>query len=644
VLPTTVDCEILIFDDGSTDNTPELVRAYADGDPRIRYIQRPTNVGMMANFEGMKEARGEFVTLLADDDSVELGNYERKVALLDTNPHIGFVYSLVYAADENLVSRQVIRRAEYLDHSYIGGRDEFTDLMSGNYIPANSVVFRRSLMDERGAMDRNLTPAAIPFCDWDMWLRYAFRTETAFINEPMVRARFHGGSMGQASTTLTWGQIDVWRTWLVDRPEPPALDKRTWERMHAVFVAEVQRLHADDPVQSQACLAAFERLRQDALANASLAFASRTRCITTGPESPTRASLVWTGPVWNMGGMASDLRGLAAAAEPCAKLSVRLEDLTWGLPVAELTTDERLLRLSESVGRRYPAAHDHVHVWHGPLEYFRPDENARARVARVAFGSGTPSPNMLEIAADVQALWLPSQFQCDVLAERGIPREKLRVLPGCVDVGNDVVAEAGDTGTGRHFNFTSMVQFEDPGFEVLVRAFAREFRADEDVALVVVVRMPANKTNEQLINEVQHMIQRELGPVQRELASINFRVGVQAQETLATLLGASQTYVEPRPTTWGRGVLEAMATGVPVVGAQIGPNLELLSPDNSFAMASEATPESIGQLMRQAFSDPDETHRRGLRARADVAATHSVATVGARLRELVDELHTQSAG
>jgi glycosyltransferase involved in cell wall biosynthesis len=639
VLPTTADCEIVVFDDASTDGTPELVRTYIDRDPRVRYFRQPTNVGVSANVEtAAKEARGEFIALLADDDSVEPGNYERKVAILEAFPDVGFVYSLAYATDENLRNQQVMRRAENLDYSYIGGRAEFVDLISGNYICGPGVVFRRSLVEEHGVMDRDLPPAALALSDWDMYLRFMLNAETAFINEPLVNVRFHGSSLSTQSRDMAMGMIGVWRKWLVDRPDPPALDKRTWERMHAVFLSEVQRLHGNEPAKAQACVAAFEELRTAAAANASHTFALQTRCMTTTGQSTT-TSLVWSGPVWAMGGMARDLRSMAAAAEAVPSISLRLEDVNWGLPTAEPVPGDRRRRLNESLWRPLRAESNYVNVWQGPLEFFRSDDDSRATVARVALEDEIPiPPTLLERLSDLQAVWAPSQFQCDVLAGYGIPCEKLRVLPSCVDLDGGAAVERFDLGTGRHFNFTSMVQLSDRGVEVLLRAFIREFRSEEDIALVLVVRAPPDASAERVVEHMQQLIQLELAGSNRVIPHINLRVGPLADDALAALLTASQAYVEPRPSRWGRGVLEAMACGVPVIGARIGGNTSLLSPQNSFSVDAELTPESLGRLMRQVSSSPEKARRRALNARVDVAVTHSPAAVGERLRELVAEL------
>jgi glycosyltransferase involved in cell wall biosynthesis len=245
---------------------------------------------------------------------------------------------------------------------------------------------------------------------------------------------------------------------------------------------------------------------------------------------------------------------------------------------------------------------------------------------------------LLEKANAISALWLTSRFHCNVLAEAGIPREKLKVLPSCVDARTNAAVEPIDLQTNRRFNFASMVQLSDDGLEVLLRAFAGQFRADEDVGLVLILRVPPAYTMEQLAAEVRRLIQLEVRTLPLQFPSVNLRVGSLPELQVAGLLAASQAYVEPRPSTWGRGVLEAMAAGVPVVGSRIGSNAELLNSGNSFTTASEITPESLGRLMRGAFAIPKETRRRGQRARVDVAIEHSPAAVGRRLCELIDEL------
>jgi glycosyltransferase involved in cell wall biosynthesis len=636
VQSTASDCEIVVCDDASTDGTGDLLRAWVDHDPRIRYIRQPENVGMRANVEtAAREARGKYIAFLADDDTVEPANYERKIAILEAYPQVGLVYSLAFATDQNLANREVYRRAEYLDYSYIGGRAEFSDLMSGNYIPGNSVVFRRSVLGEDRLIDPNL-PGTLS--DWDLWMRLAFASETAFINEPLVNVRFHSGTQsGLGASDMAMGMIAVWEKWLVHHPDPPVLENRTWERMRAVFQSEVQRLHGNDQPRAEACVAAFEEMRRAAGANASLVFAQRSRRIMPNPPQPRTVPLVWTGPVWSATGVGSDLRSMAAAADTLSDTVLRLEDVHLSLIRAEAPPNERRRRLSAHIWQSIPSAAKYVHVWQGPPDYLRVDEDASAAVVRVAVGDGVIPAALLEQASNVRAFWVPSRFDCRLLQEHGVPEHKLHVLPGSADV-DDSAAEPIDLGTQRDFNFLSMVKLTDPGLDVLLQAFAREFRADEDVGLVLVLRSREGKTIQEVGEELRLWMLADLGNTAAQFPSINLWVSPLTDEGVASLLTASQAYVEPRPSRWGRAPLEAMACGTPVVGARVGPNADLLNEQNSFSNASELTVESLRHLMRGAFSAPDEVRRRGQRAREGVAATHSPVVVGQRLRELLDAL------
>ena len=78
---TFSDFELVILDDASTDDTPDVIRSVKD--PRVRYFRQPHNVGISRNWgTGLEMARGEFVGLLMDDDRYEPDFLARRVAAL----------------------------------------------------------------------------------------------------------------------------------------------------------------------------------------------------------------------------------------------------------------------------------------------------------------------------------------------------------------------------------------------------------------------------------------------------------------------------------------------------------------------------------------------------------------------------------
>jgi glycosyltransferase involved in cell wall biosynthesis len=97
---TFSDFESLIVDDGSTDDTSEVSRSFADA--RLFYHRQPRNVGVARNWgTGVELARGEFVALLMDDDRYEPGFLARRVAALREHPTAALAFSGYRAVDES---------------------------------------------------------------------------------------------------------------------------------------------------------------------------------------------------------------------------------------------------------------------------------------------------------------------------------------------------------------------------------------------------------------------------------------------------------------------------------------------------------------------------------------------------------------
>ena len=91
---TLTDWELIIIDDASGDTTPEMVRAWTQKDPRIRYYRHDTNRGAAAaRNTGLEHARGTYVAFQDDDDVSHPERLHRQADYLDKHPHVALLYT-----------------------------------------------------------------------------------------------------------------------------------------------------------------------------------------------------------------------------------------------------------------------------------------------------------------------------------------------------------------------------------------------------------------------------------------------------------------------------------------------------------------------------------------------------------------------
>ncbi|MGB9596142.1 MAG: glycosyltransferase family 2 protein [Candidatus Poribacteria bacterium] len=177
--------EIIVVDDGSTDKTPDILRAYGD---KIKYIRQENQGPSSAINNGIKSANGSLICWLGSDDLYMPNKIEHQVELLQREQSISIVYSDYITIDSygNEINKV---------HILHPPQEKFArTMLIRNFINGSTVMMRRECLDKVGYYDESLR--ADP--DGDMWFRllkngYKF----GHISEPLVKYRLHQNNVSR---------------------------------------------------------------------------------------------------------------------------------------------------------------------------------------------------------------------------------------------------------------------------------------------------------------------------------------------------------------------------------------------------------------------------------------------------------------
>ena len=188
---TFSEFEVIAVDDGSTDNTKDVVNSFKD--PRIRYIYQENHGVSAARNTGIQASSSEYIAFLDSDDVLMENALEKGAQVLERHPEVGFSYGQEYLMDER---RRVFHlRKQRHKYSYVReGIEEIKEfLLHGNYVCTSTVMARRRCLYDVGLFDPTFRPGSE---DFDLWVRLAKRYAVAYIAEPLVKYRIHPDSIG----------------------------------------------------------------------------------------------------------------------------------------------------------------------------------------------------------------------------------------------------------------------------------------------------------------------------------------------------------------------------------------------------------------------------------------------------------------
>ncbi len=178
--------EIIVIDDGSTDNTADVVKKLAEKDRRLKYVHQQNGGVSSARNHGYKFSKGEYLAFLDADDIWLPDNVSKKLAHLQDNPDVGLVHSDALLIDENDNSLNEVKKGKsgwVLD-----------DLLSWNEtcIPApSSIIVKREVIDSVGGFDTSLSTAA----DQEFFFRVASKYKIGRVEEVTWQYRIHSQNM-----------------------------------------------------------------------------------------------------------------------------------------------------------------------------------------------------------------------------------------------------------------------------------------------------------------------------------------------------------------------------------------------------------------------------------------------------------------
>lgn len=216
-----VALEVVVVDDGSTDNTQGELEVFRP-DPRVQVIAQGNRGQPRAKNAGVEAARGEFIAFCDADDYWLPGKLAVQLPLFAENPSLGVVCSSAYtlypdgSMDDPSRSKRKFYRGRVLGQ-----------LFRGNIVPFGTAVVRRECFEQHGGFNESI-PMGI---DWELWLRYALHWEFDFVTEPTYVYRVWGGQMSKNLTRRYECALEIMDSFLAQYPR--ALSRGTVSAAYA---------------------------------------------------------------------------------------------------------------------------------------------------------------------------------------------------------------------------------------------------------------------------------------------------------------------------------------------------------------------------------------------------------------------------
>ena len=206
--------ECIVVDDGSTDDTRDVVAQYCRSDERIRYVRQRNRGLSAARNRGIRESAGDYIQFLDADDLLEAFKLERHVRYLMDHPDVGLVYSPVrYFSTTRPHERRFSTKEpdlRWMPETSGRGLDLVRELAARNIMAVNSPLLQREAISRTGQFSEWLTAVE----DWEYWIRCAVNgVYFQYLDEPGTYAlvRLHPGSLSTKPLNMASATVKMYQ-------------------------------------------------------------------------------------------------------------------------------------------------------------------------------------------------------------------------------------------------------------------------------------------------------------------------------------------------------------------------------------------------------------------------------------------------
>jgi glycosyltransferase involved in cell wall biosynthesis len=192
---TCTDYEIIVVDDGSTDNTKEIID---NNFPQVRYYYLPHRGVSRARNYGIQKARGEFIAFLDADDLWLPDKLEKQIGVFNADQELMLVFT-----EHRFFDTNGIREATFSKKERLMKGDVVKNIFLYSHVALPTVMVRKNVFQEIGYFEEDLNVAE----DDNLWIRIALKFRIHLLDEVLVHCRMTVDSLSRTTSSLVTGVL-----------------------------------------------------------------------------------------------------------------------------------------------------------------------------------------------------------------------------------------------------------------------------------------------------------------------------------------------------------------------------------------------------------------------------------------------------